>query len=381
MNILFFIPQLGCGGAEVLLKDISLELIKRGNKVKIISLCEHHYSFINFPERALFTSTVSIEVFPVSFTNPISFLRSKEVKHLQKIVDEFKPDIIHSHLFLAEIVSRSLFYPDAKWFSHCHDNMRQLKPFALKDLINKIRLKENVEKWYLYYRYSINKGNRFIAISNDAQIFFQQVLPSYLNKITLLFNSINVDRFKKPINFQKSKKHQIQLTTIGSLVNKKNQAFLLSVTKQLKLQNIDAHLNLFGDGVNRKQLESLAIKLGVENHVTFHGNHPNVASYLWQSDIYVHSATYEPFGLVLIEAMAAGLPVVCLDGGGNRDIIEQNKNGIMVYEQNAELFAEAILKIATNEALYQQMSAYAVEYASRFDIKPYTDKLLALYMS
>ena len=93
----------------------------------------------------------------------------------------------------------------------------------------------------------------------------------------------------------------------------------------------------------------------------------------------MHAATYEPFGLVLIEAMAAGLPVVCLDGGGNRDIMEQNKNGIMVHQQDAKVFAEAILHIANNPTIYNEMSAYAAQYAARFDIKPYVDRLLELY--
>jgi glycosyltransferase involved in cell wall biosynthesis len=83
----------------------------------------------------------------------------------------------------------------------------------------------------------------------------------------------------------------------------------------------------------------------------------------------------------MLEAMASGLPVVSLDAGGNRDIIVQGKNGYIVYEQNAELFADTIIELIEDNDLYKSISAYAVEFASKFDIKPYTDRLFELYQS
>jgi glycosyltransferase involved in cell wall biosynthesis len=95
--------------------------------------------------------------------------------------------------------------------------------------------------------------------------------------------------------------------------------------------------------------------------------------------MYVHSATYEPFGLALIEAMAAGLPVITLDGGGNRDIIEQHKNGMMLFKQDAHEFAQAIHSLAEDENQYRSISNNAIEFARNYDIKNYVDKLLDLY--
>ena len=61
--------------------------------------------------------------------------------------------------------------------------------------------------------------------------------------------------------------------------------------------------------------------------------------------------------------MAAGLPVITLDGKGNRDIIEQGKNGYMIYEQDAELFAQTIIDLWNDKEKYQQMSKYAQQFA------------------
>ena len=79
--------------------------------------------------------------------------------------------------------------------------------------------------------------------------------------------------------------------------------------------------------------------------------------------------------------MAAGLPVVTLDGRGNRDLIVQGKNGYMVYEQDTEQFADRILEIWNDKNKYNQMSAFAQDFARQYDIKPYVDKLLELYKS
>ena len=97
------------------------------------------------------------------------------------------------------------------------------------------------------------------------------------------------------------------------------------------------------------------------------------------NNIYVHSSLSEALGLTIIEAMAAGLPVVTLDGHGNRDLIVQGKNGYMVYEQNSELFADRILEIWNDKQKYNEMSAFAQEFARQFDIKPYVDSLLDFY--
>ena len=82
-------------------------------------------------------------------------------------------------------------------------------------------------------------------------------------------------------------------------------------------------------------------ELGVVPCVTATGNVSNVAQYLWKGEVYIHSAKYEPFGLVLVEAMAAGLPVIALDAGGNRDIVEDGVNGYLLpKDTNPKVFAE-----------------------------------------
>ncbi len=369
MKILHIIPNLRKGGAERLVTDIVRELSKReGVAVKLILLYDKiEYNIENIQDKVhIIPSSVSLSLWKKNKIN---------TDELQAFIEELKPDIIHSHLYEAEIVSRSCFYPKAKWFSHCHSNMKQFENFSLKTLFSKQKLTNYYEKKYLFKRYKKNGGTHFIAIGNDTQKYFEKTAKPY--PITKITNAIDYNKFYKPKEIQENQ--QIVITNTGSFVNKKNQAFILEIAKELKAKNIDFIINLLGDGVNRKPLIEKNEELQLSKNVLFHGNVNNVEEFLWKSDIYLHSATYEPLGLVLLEAMAAGLPVITLDGKGNRDLIEQGKNGYMIYEQNPELFAQTIIDLWNDKEKYSEISTYAQEYAKQYDIKEYVEKLLGLY--
>jgi glycosyltransferase involved in cell wall biosynthesis len=153
------------------------------------------------------------------------------------------------------------------------------------------------------------------------------------------------------------------------------------VIKVLIDRGLDVQLDLLGEGELFEQVKSEAANKGLSDHIHFRGSVDDVESYLKKANLYIHPAYYEPFGLVIIEAMAAGLPVICLDGKGNRDLIEQGKNGYMIYEQDPQLFADKIVEILGSEDEYSQLSTNAVEYARQFDIRNHVDRLLNYYQT
>lgn len=366
---------MGRGGAQRLLIDICMELNRRPN---VEYLAVGLQDLNGYPE---FTNLINYQVCPSSVKLSMFSKNSLHTQSLQTLIEEFKPDIIHTHLFNAEIVSRSCSYANAKWFSHCHDNMHQLDTFYLSTLFDKKLLTQFYERTYLLRRYRKNGGNRFIAISRDAEKYFKRVLPDDLKNVTLLSNAVDTAKFRKPEGYVRKRIADLELVTVGSLVNKKNQTFLLDVVKKLQQKKYNVHLHVLGDGVNRKMLEDKTKSLRLTDYVTFHGNVSNVQEYLWNSDLYVHSATYEPFGLVLVEAMAAGLPVISLDGRGNRDIIKNQKNGFILEKHSVTDFADKIGLLFHDKIKYKQMQAAGFETATKLDIVPYTDKLLELYQS
>lgn len=369
MKILHIIPNLRKGGAERLCLDICSELQNQGHQVKLVTFSDKN-------EYKEFSGKIDHIV--IEEKSNLRFLRGFNPKPqlLQKLIDEFQPNIIHSHLFEAEIISRSCYFPKAKWFSHCHDNMWQFESFRCENLLNKQKATTSYEKKYILKRYLKNGGNQFIAISRHTLDYFQKQLPNF--KTTLILNAINYDCFYRSNKMQKKK---LRLINVGSFQRKKNQKFLIEIAKKLKENNIDFEVCFLGEGENRISCENLVKNYDLSNQIKFYGNVDNVSKYLWESSIYIHCAYYEALGLVLLEAMAAGLPIITLDGGGNRDLIQEGKNGYMIFEENAQEFANKIVKLWNDKQRYSEISKYAQEFAKDYDIKPYIKRLIQLYYS
>lgn len=370
-KILHILPRIRKGGAERLCLDICNQLQKsEGVQVRLITFSAEN-------EYPLLTKNLDWHVIPASVQLSVFHKNRYHVDALQKAIEDFAPDVIHTHLFEAEIVSRSCYYPQARWFSHCHDNMKQFRNFGLKTLCNKELLTNQYEKHYMMQRYRCNGGNTFIAISKNTEEYFKASVQEL--QVVLMHNAIDYTKFNAQVANCTS--GVLRLVNVGSYTPNKNQAFLVDVVRVLQSRNVNVELHLLGDGEKFKEVQTYIANYELEHSVFQHGAVDEVETYLWKSSIYVHAAYSEAFGLTLLEAMATGLPVVTLDGKGNRDLIKDGKNGYMLYEQNTEVFADRILEIWNDKQKYQQMSKFAQEYAKQYDIKPYVDRLLELYKS
>ncbi|MFN4123073.1 MAG: glycosyltransferase [Flavobacteriales bacterium] len=381
MKIAYIIPILGCGGAEVLLGAIIENLHKLGHEVLLICLEPPHTTYQNFPNRDFIDQVIK----PKIINSRVKFsIKSKPLlqnDELKKIIDDFKPDIIHSHLFAAEIVSRSYIYHGAKYFSHGHDNMPQFRPLSLITFFKRRYLTDYIEFKWLIQQYR-KSNTHFISISADVDVYLKRCLPTDLaSRVHLIRNGFQYSRYYVDRTHFTSNDQKLRIVSVGNLVPKKNHAFLIDIALELRRLNIDFQIDILGYGVLFDRLMDLIKANELDDKIFLRGNVGNVRDYLAQANIYVHPATYEPLGLVLLEAMAAGLPVVSLDGKGNRDIIEHGKNGFIFTECNSSQFTEAIIQLWKDEKLYNDISKYAQNYARQYDIEIYVKRLLELYYS
>jgi glycosyltransferase involved in cell wall biosynthesis len=369
MKILHVIPNLKKGGAERLALNIvnSLQSISNIDVQFITFGSENDYQFL--------TKTINWKVIPSKVIPSFSGKSMIDVQQLQDYIDTFQPDVIHSHLFETEMVLAHISLPEkTKRIVHFHDNMHQFRNFQLKTLFNKTYLTDFFEKRIVLKSYSEN--TTAICISKDAKQFADNVLPRSISK-KLLHNAIDLVRFQ-PLDKQQKKN---EITIIGSLVDKKGQELAIDCVAELKNRGVELHLNILGDGLNRKALQSQIDQLSLQNFVTLHGNVEYPEQFLQRSSIYLHTAIYEPFGLVLIEAMACGLPVVCTDGKGNRDLIHEGENGFMVWERDSILLADKIELLFKNETLRKEMGEKARGFAQGFGMEKYVTELLTIYNS
>ena len=371
-SIVHIIPRLGFGGAERLVIDIVKELGKHAHiKCTLVALHPAQKGF-NTVENTKGISYLELDYYKISD-------KEKRVDYLFDELEKLNPNIIHTHLFEAELLVRQKLIKGVKYFTHCHDNMWQLN---IKTATFKFSFKQKLLAFYesrkLISTYK-KCDNFFIYISDDTKYFYQNNLPKKLSdKGCVIHNAIDYKRFYNP-NKKQLNGSKVKFVNVGSLVNKKNQQFLVDVMFELKNRNIDLELNLLGDGPNREMIAEKIKGNNLENNIHLLGNVTNVENYLFDSDIYLHAATYEPFGLVLLEAMAAGLPTVSYNGKGNADIIEEGKNGYILTNPTPPEFADKIMLLLTDKTKYESISEYAKLYSEKFDIKHYAEKLIALY--
>lgn len=371
MRILHIIPTLRKGGAE----RICLDLVRAQNRMentesRVAILHDIHEFKKEFPE--IKPVLLNSKVVP-----SLSGKWQVNITELNNLIREFKPDVIHSHLFEAEMVSRYEPVKGIRYFTHCHNNMPQFKRLEVGEWFNKKRITEAYERRFILSKYT-QCNNRFIAISPDTQRYFKQYLPVNLSKnITMLPNAVDLSRFVLKSRWTEGEK--IKLINIGSFFPVKNQSFLLEVMKRLLDKNIWVSLTLAGDGPERKKTEEKARQMGVFSDVSFVGSRNDIPELLSASTIYVHSGLSEAFGLVFIEAMAAGLPVVTLNGGGNKDLIVEGENGYLIEPPDAEKFADKILECHSSNDYWNKLSVHAQNFAGSFDIQDYNKKLIALY--
>lgn len=372
IKILYLIPDLRKGGAERFVADMLIALSKRDDvEMRLATFNKHNeYQFI--------TKSLPITILNSKYQVSV-FGKSKiEINDYEQLIQDFQPQIIHTHLFAAEFFSASKVFQHISYVTHGHDNMVQFNNLAFKDLFKKEKLTNYFEKQLLYRKKYKKNPTWIIANSKHTEEFYKKVLSNNMkNKVKLLPLGFNYQLFFKQEKNKISDK--LKLINVGSFQDKKNQKFILSIAQALLKNNSDFEIHLLGDGQNRLALEQESKEKNLNQHIVFHGNVSDVEKHLHESHIYLHSAYYEPFGLVFLEAMAAGLPVVTLDGKGNRDIIEQGKNGYLFYEEDAELFAQTILELKNNSAKYQQISDYAKNYAKQFDMEQKVEEFVEFY--
>lgn len=221
-------------------------------------------------------------------------------------------------------------------------------PFELGGLKHKVK------------RMCLAKSDQMIAISLDNYRHLSEYGEDVKNRLSLIHNGIEVDRFldnhdKASLNVQKG---DLVITCIAELHKRKGQKYLLQAFKKLQVEFPTLHLMMVGTGPAEKELKE---KYGDIPNVHFLGWRDDISQILRASDIFVLPSLREAFGLVVVEAMASGVIAVATDNGGTKDIIEHGKSGYLVPPANSERLVEVIRTILTNPDQKRDIEKTALE--------------------
>ena len=170
------------------------------------------------------------------------------------------------------------------------------------------------------------------------------------------------------------------LISVGRMAPEKNWITLLDAVAKVCKQLQNVRLVLLGSGPQVKELEEYTEQLGIKEKVTFVGLVPmdEVPNYLKAADLFVFASISETQGLVTMEAMSAGLPVVAVDATGTSDEVVDGEQGLLT-ENDSDALAQAILRVLTDPSLYEQLCEGASRKAQSFDIMVKAQEMLGVY--
>ncbi len=170
---------------------------------------------------------------------------------------------------------------------------------------------------------------------------------------------------------------------VGRLEKRKGVKYLIMAFAELKKHVPEARLDIVGDGHDREKLERLVYELGVQN-VTFYGylDQHEKADRLSRATVYCSPALYgESFGIVLLEAMASGAPVVAGDNAGYRTVLKERGLSSLVNPQDIREFARKLELFITDHAYADLWREWATEYVQQFDYPHIVNQYEQLYRS
>ncbi len=221
-----------------------------------------------------------------------------------------------------------------------------------------------------------------IAASSVIRKYFEQI---GCRNVAVSPNGVDLSRFQN-LNREQSRKelgltqNDFVIITVARLEKIKGIEYLIGAIRNFQFSIFNFQLLIVGDGKERKNLENLAQKLGVGDRVRFLGQVPNdkVPQILAAGDCFVLPSLKEGFGIVILEAMAAGLPVIATNVGGIPDIIQDGNNGILIEPANSQAIANAIKQIIGQKDLTSKIIANSWNSLSQYDWDNIANKVFEL---
>ncbi len=227
--------------------------------------------------------------------------------------------------------------------------------------------------------------NCYIAISEAIKDDLISLdIPS--EKIEIIYNAVDLELFKLPLK-EKDTLKEIKVGLFGCLVRWKGHKVFLDAIHLLKGAHlgIDLKFYIVGDVPGKdksyyQELEEYAQKKGVDDMVIFTGYRSDIASLMQQMDMVVHtSIDPEPFGRVIIEAMASAKPVIATAIGGPLEIIKDGVNGLLIQPNDAQVLCDKIIFLANNPKNRKDLGVMARKTVQEnFSRKNY-QKVLEIY--
>jgi glycosyltransferase involved in cell wall biosynthesis len=276
------------------------------------------------PGHRFYTSSLTIPLFAVMF---FRFLKRRRV------------DVLHSHLF-GPIIGAcfAAFLAGIPHIGTLHDI------YTLEE--KKIRIR--------YLQVSSLLGTKLVTVSHQMKTFLRNQGRFHNGSIQTIVNGVEVEKYHAPADRLQYPdlglgRDDIVFICVGRLEQIKGHDVLLQAFKQLMPQR-NVKLLIVGEGPCRTEIEKQIVGSGLPDNVRMLGHRSDVPALLNLCDCFVLASRSEGLSCSIIEAMAAGLPVIATDVGGNRELVKDNVNGYLVPPGNADAMGHMMRDLLESES-------------------------------
>lgn len=347
MKVLQVLSGNAWGGGSVVVLAITRALIARGDEVWV-------FTFEQETGRRFAAAGAKI-IRPPFWFDSIHPLDSVNLFSLWRLCRREKFDLVATHTskggFLGRLAARWAGVPHI--VHHAHG-------FAF----NKV-LPPRTKRFYIALeRFAARASDLIISVNDEHRSTAIELGIEAPERIRTIHNGIDVGAFtvsdrtaeRRRLGFDDS---TLLIGAVGRLAPQKGYIYLIQAFQLLAERFPSARLVVAGIGPLASELEGAARRLGVAGRVDFLGFRRDVAGLLAAFDVYTQPSLWEGHSISLIEALAAGRPIVATDIDGNREVVDHGETGLLVPPEDPKALADAIENLLTNPGLARQLAANA----------------------
>lgn len=349
-------PPNNIGGTQCATYYMAKYLAQRGHEVHVITSVEG-----NLVERTT-ENGFDIHRLPwrrARFANKIVF-----GAEIVKEIIQIRPDVIHvQDLIMAApalLIKRIYKIPYAVWGQG--NDVYQPDWFS--------KLTRNI---------MMQHANAVLALTDDMKRIMQDIC---MREIYVVPNGIDLKRFKPSLVRKKERKTK-KIIFVGRLHPEKGIKYLIEAMPIVLQEMENTELLIVGDGIERSRLEEIIETQGINDQIMFTGalQQKKIPEIMYDADVFVIPSLSESFGIVIIEAMAAGLPIIATNVGGIPFIIDEGFNGYLINPKRSDEIANKILFLLQNDKEREIISANNQKKALMFSWDMVAKKLENIYLS
>ena len=302
---------------------------------------------------------------------------------MDRLLPNLNIDLIHAHhpILLGQIAANKAEELNVPLVFTFHTRYREYSHYIPipQDIVQDF-VKEAIDLWLKDY---IRKCDHVVVPTESMRAVVAEQYD-FDERVTVVATGIDLRPYKdlkaEPFRIEQGWDDDIVISSVGRLGAEKNWTVLIRAIAKVLETHSSVRLVIIGEGPERKHLQKLTKSLGIAERVNMIGKvaFDEVPSYLKASDLFAFASTTETQGLVTLEAMAAGLPVVAVDAVGTRDIIEHGKEGLLT-SNDSEALATAINKILDDKEVYKNFQQASIQKAKSLEFRAQAEKMMGVY--